>query len=159
MLLEAAAGWLMLGNTAEAFKEFQQLSPAGRESPEALVTLWDIHAHSADWNSAIATADRLIRKLSHQPDGYIKRAYALHELKRSQEAWDTLHPTSERFTDNWLIPYNLACYAAQLGRPADALKWFRRALRIGNERELRDMAMNDPDLEPIRVKIHQLVKG
>ena len=159
MLLEAATGWLMLGNASEAFKEFQQLSASGREAPEALVTLWDIHAQSADWKSAIATADRLILKLSHQPDGYIKRAYALHELKRSQEAWDTLHPASERFTDNWLIPYNLACYAAQLGRPAEALKWFRRALRIGNERELRDMAMNDPDLEPIRLKIDKLVKG
>jgi tetratricopeptide (TPR) repeat protein len=154
-LLEAATGWLMLNNTAEAIHEFRQLSPAARETPEALVTLWEIHAHAKHWHDAVSVADRLIHLLRDKPDGYIKRAYALHELKRSQEAWDTLQPIYNRFDDNWLIPYNLACYAAQLGKPADAVKWFRKALRVGDERELRTMALNDPDLEPIRAKIEK----
>jgi tetratricopeptide (TPR) repeat protein len=158
ILLEAATGWLMLGNPAEARREFEQISPKARHSQPALVTLWDIQAHSKDWPAAIATADRLIELFDRQPDGYIKRAYALHELKRSQEAWDTLQPVSELFSDNWLIPYNLACYAAQLGRPTDALKCFRRALRAGNKRELHEMAMTDPDLEPIRPKLAKLAK-
>jgi lipopolysaccharide biosynthesis regulator YciM len=109
-----------------------------------------------DWRKAVEIADRLIANMDHQPDGYIKRAFALHELKRSQEAWDTLHPISGQFTENWLIPYNLACYAAQLGKPTEALKWFRRAMKIGNERELRSMALSDPDLQPIRPKIEKL---
>lgn len=158
MLLEAAAGWLMLGNAREARSEFEQLSTSARQLPEALVILWDIEAHEQKWSDAVAAADRLIQRLGDQPDGYIKRAYALHELKRSQEAWDTLHPVFEKFADNWLIPYNLACYAAQLGRTTDALKWFRKALRVGNARELRDMAMTDPDLEPIRPNIQKLAK-
>jgi tetratricopeptide (TPR) repeat protein len=156
MLLEAAAGWLMLNNSAEALREFDQISPAGKNSPEALATLWEIYAHMRHWDKAVQTADRLIEKIDHQPDGYIKRAYALHELKRSQEAWDTLHPISNQFSENWLIPYNLACYAAQLGKTSEALKWFRRAMRIGNERELREMALSDPDLQPIRPKIENL---
>ena len=159
ILLEASAGWLMLGNAREALIEFKQISPAGRKSPEALVILWDIQAQSKDWEAAIKTADRLIEQIENQPDGYIKRAFALHELKRTKDAWDTLHPASVRFAENWLIPYNLACYASQLGRPAEALKWFRRALRSGNERELRDMALNDSDLEPIRPEIQKLVNG
>ena len=149
----------MLGNPAEARREWEQISAKARHSQPALVTLWDIQAHAKDWTAAIATADQLIELFDRQPDGYIKRAYALHELKRSQEAWDTLQPVSEIFSDNWLIPYNLACYAAQLGRPAEALKYFRRALRTGNERELREMAMTDPDLEPIRPKIAKLAKN
>lgn len=149
----------MLGNPAEALREFEQISPKARHSQAGLVTLWDIHAHSKDWNAAVVTADRLIELYDQQPDGYIKRAYALHELKRSQEAWETLEPVSELFSDNWLIPYNLACYAAQLGRPVDALKCFRRALKTGNERELREMAMTDPDLEPIRPRIAKLGRG
>jgi tetratricopeptide (TPR) repeat protein len=155
MLLEAAAGWLMLNNSAEALREFEQVSPAGRKTPQALVTLWEIYAHLREWKKAVRVADQLIQKMDHQPDGYIKRAYALHELKCSQEAWDTLHPISKEFGENWLIPYNLACYAAQLGKPSEALKWFRRALRVGNERELRSMALTDPDLEPIRHKIQK----
>jgi tetratricopeptide (TPR) repeat protein len=156
ILLEAAIGWLMLGNSVEAFKELAQVSTEAREEPEALLILWDIQAHDRNWPAAVATADRLIRRSQDQPDGYIKRAYALHELKRSQEAWDTLHPQVQQFPDNWLIPYNLACYAAQLGRSTDALKWFRKALRIGDERELRSMALEDPDLAPIRPKIEKL---
>ena len=155
-MLEAAAGWLMLNNSTEAMREFEQISPAGKKAPEAIVILWEIFAHQREWEKAIETADRLIKRINHQPDGYIKRAYALHELKRSQEAWDTLHPISEQFSENWLIPYNLACYAAQLGKPAEALKWFRRAMRVGNERELRTMALTDPDLQPIRPKIEKL---
>ena len=158
ILLEAAAGWLMLGNAAEALREFEQVSPAGRHTQPALVTLWEIQANTKDWAAAIATADRLIHQYDQQPDGYIKRAYALHELKRSQEAWDTLHPVRELFPENWLIQYNLACYAAQLGHPDDALRCFRRALRIGDERELHEMAMTDSDLEPIRPMIQKLVK-
>jgi len=148
----------MLGNAAEAMREFEQVSPAGRHTQPALVTLWEIQANTKDWEAAIATADRLIHQFDQQPDGYIKRAYALHELKRSQEAWDTLHPIRELFPDNWLIQYNLACYAAQLGRPDEALRCFRRALRIGDERELQEMAMTDSDLEPIRPMIQKLVK-
>lgn len=146
----------MLGNSQEALREFDQISPEGKKTPEALVILWEIHAQLCDWQKAIEIADRLIESMDHQPDGYIKRAYALHELKRSREAWDTLHPISSQFTGNWLIPYNLACYAAQLGKPTEALKWFRRAIRVGNERELMAMALNDPDLEPIRQKIETL---
>ena len=158
-MLEATAGWLMLGNPAEAMREFAQVSAEGRERPEGLVTLWEIHAQSKQWAEAVEAADRLIAQMRDKPDGYIKRAYALHELKRSQEAWDTLHPVSERFNDNWLIPYNLACYAAQMGREADAVKWYRKALRVGDERELQEMALSDPDLQPIRPKIEKMGKG
>jgi tetratricopeptide (TPR) repeat protein len=158
ILLEAAAGWLMLGNPAEALQEFEQISSRGRHTQAALVTLWEIQAKMHNWNAAVATADRLVQQYDQQPDGYIKRAYALHELKRSQEAWDTLHPIHERFPDNWLIQYNLACYAAQLGQPANALQCFRRALKNGDERELHEMAMTDSDLAPIRPLIEKLVK-
>ena len=118
--------------------------------------LWEIHSHRRSWNEAAAVADRLINDLPNEPEGYIKRAFALHELKRTQEAWDTLHPLSGRFEENWLIQYNLACYACQLGHPTEAIKFFRRALRFGDKRELRDMALKDVDLEPIRESIQKL---
>ena len=159
ILLEATAGWLMLGNPAEAMREFAQVSAEGRARAEGLVMLWEIHAQAKEWAEAVEAADRVIEQMRDKPDGYIKRAYALHELKRSQEAWDTLEPVSALFNDNWLIPYNLACYAAQLGREQDAVKWYRRALRVGDERELQEMALSDPDLQPIRPKIEKMAKG
>ena len=146
----------MLGNHSEALREFQQLSAKLRRRPEVLVLLWDIHSHAGRWADAVEAADRLIAQAPDQPEGYIKRAYALHELKRTQEAWDTLQPVSDRFDENWLIPYNLACYASQLGQASEAVKLFKRALRLGDKHELRDMALNDPDLQPIRSQIEKL---
>jgi len=37
---------------------------------------------------------------------------ALHELKRTQEAFDLLLPAADKFPAPWTIPYNLACYCA-----------------------------------------------
>jgi tetratricopeptide (TPR) repeat protein len=158
ILLEAAAGWLMLGNPGEAMREFEQVSAIGRYTQPALVTLWEIQAATKDWPAAAETGERLIAQFDQQPDGYIKRAFALHELKRSQDAWDTLYPMRERFPKNWLIHYNLACYAAQLGRATEAVQCFRRALKVGDERELQEMAMTDSDLAPIRPMIEKLAK-
>lgn len=147
----------MLNNPAEALRELEQLSPAGRDHPQSLLALWDIQSSQRDWEAAIVTADRLIARIPAEAEGYIKRAYALHELQRTQAAWDTLYPISERFTKNWLIPYNLACYAAQMGRTGEALDWFRRAMRLGDKCELRKMALADSDLQPIHPNIEKLV--
>ena len=44
-----------------------------------------------------------------------------------------------------------------MGREADAVKWYRKALRVGDERELQEMALSDPDLQPIRPKIEKMI--
>jgi tetratricopeptide (TPR) repeat protein len=153
--VEAAAGWLLLNNPAEALIELEQITPAQRSHPEVLLTEWEAHAHAKSWDKSIEIADRLIVIAPELPAGYIKKAFALHELMRTKEAWDCLHTLSERFFEHWVIPYNLACYACQLGRPTDALNWFRRALRVGDKKEVRTIGLEDPDLEPIRDKIKQ----
>jgi tetratricopeptide (TPR) repeat protein len=155
-LLQSVSGWLMLGNAVEASHEFAQLSPEAQDHPKALMALWDIHSSSQQWANAIKAADRLIKRAPDEPEGYIKRAYALHELKRTQEAWDTLAPVSKLFDDHWLIPYNLACYACQLGHLAEAVALYERAMRLGDKGEIRGMALNDTDLQPIRAEIEKL---
>jgi predicted Zn-dependent protease len=154
--LESASGWLMLGNAAEALHELNHLSASAKDHPEVLMLLWEIHARARRWIEAIETADGLIAQIPEQSEGYIKRAYALHELKRTQEAWDTLEPVSQRFAENWLIPYNLACYACQLGHAPEAVKLLKKALRLGNAREIRAMALEDDDLQPLRDAIEKL---
>jgi tetratricopeptide (TPR) repeat protein len=155
-ILDAAGGWLMLGNAAEAKLELEKISAKAARSPEALMLAWDIQAQAHDWQAAVKTGQSLIQQAPESPEGYIKLAYALHELKRTREAWDTLAPVGERFGENWLIPYNLACYACQLGRADEALKLLRRALRHGDREQIQSMALNDGDLQPIRPQIEKL---
>jgi tetratricopeptide (TPR) repeat protein len=154
--LQAVSGWLMLGNPDEAKTELRQIPFDRAIHPTVFLSVWEIHAHLRQWEDAAGAADFVIAMAPHWPEGYVKRAFALHELKRTREAWRCLLPASRRFSAEWVIPYNLACYACQLGREKAAVKWLERALQVGNKSRLKAMAMADPDLEPLRPSIAKL---
>jgi tetratricopeptide (TPR) repeat protein len=62
--------------------------------------------------------------------GCDQRSIALYRLKKTQEALDQLLPAAKRFPKVWSIPYNLACYCAQLGRLDECQEWFKKAMAI-----------------------------
>ena len=70
-----------------------------------------------------------------------------------QKAWDALRPAVELFPEEALVPYNLACYACQLGDPAEARQWLRKAIARGEKDEIKRLALNDPDLAVLREEI------
>lgn len=146
--LRAIEGWLELGNPGEAQAEFDQMAPALREHPELMILGARIQAGLGQWAACVAIGEKLVRTAPDRPQGWIDRSYALHELKRTQEALDQLRPAAERFPDIWTIPYNLGCYCAQLGRLADAETWLRKALAM-DAAAVWAVAMTDPDLKPL----------
>jgi uncharacterized protein HemY len=154
--VEAARGWLELNNPAEAQTELERIGGRYREHPEVLEVMWQIAARRVDWEQCAELGEKVIRAAPERVHGYIHRAYALHELKRTQEAWDLLFPQAEKFPKDTTIKYNLACYATQLGRHWEAEQWLKLAFTVGNDRELRAMALEDPDLRPIRERIAKL---
>jgi tetratricopeptide (TPR) repeat protein len=156
--LEAVTGWLMLGNPTAALEELRQIPSDRAINPSVFLAVWDVHAHLKQWTDAAGAAEFVIALAPDWPDGYVKRAFALHELKRTKEAWQCLLPASRRFTSEWVIPYNLACYTCQLGRQDIAAKWFKRALKVGDKNRLKALALLDPDLEPLRPKIAKLAR-
>ena len=147
--LTAAEGWLELGNSAEALDELSRISPAGQEHPEALELRWQIAVKGKRWDEALALAETLCKRAPKNAFGWVHRSYCLHELKRTQEAWDTLLPKADLFPEEWLICYNLACYACQLGELEQGRKWFTRALEVGEPMEINGLAASDPDLKPL----------
>ena len=110
---------------------------------------WLIHAKSKRWNDAVEVARKLVRLAPDKADTFINLAFALHELKRTEEARDILLPAVTKFPKVWTIPYNLACYAAQLGELAEARDWLAQSFRLGNAKELKSQAAEDPDLAPL----------
>lgn len=47
-------------------------------------------------------------------------------------------PVVDKFPKVWLIPYNLACYCAQLGQLDECKDWFKKAMAIDEaEKEIR----------------------
>ena len=68
-----------------------------------------------------------------------------------------LFPASEHFTDEPVSTYNLACYAAQLGRVEEAWEWLQKAIKVsGNAEHMQTMALADSDLKPLWERIRGL---
>jgi tetratricopeptide (TPR) repeat protein len=147
--LLAAQGWLELGNHLEANEELEQIAPQLRAHPDVLEVRWNIYAGQKHWNACVDIAGAIIKLAPERQDGWIHRSFALHELKRTEEAFDQLFPARERFPEVWVIPYNLACYCAQLGRLDESEKWFKQAMAIDEDLAKRT-AIDDPDLKPLR---------
>jgi tetratricopeptide (TPR) repeat protein len=146
--LEAAQGWLELGNDREANEALEQITPQLRAHPDVLEVRWQIYAKGKKWEACVDIAAAIIKLAPDRPDAWIHRSFALHELKRTQEAFDHLLPVADRFPKMWTIPYNLACYCAQLGRLDECQAWFKKAMAI-EEQTVKRVAIDDPDLKPL----------
>lgn len=154
--LKAARGWLDLNRPEEAARELAQVSAAHAGHPDVQDIRWQIHAHREEWDQALAVARELIEHDPDNPAGWIGQSYALHELKRTQEAMDDLLPVLQKFPHISTIPYNLACYACRLGRLDEARRWLNRALASASQEGIREMALKDPDLRELWAEIQRM---
>ena len=55
-----------------------------------------------------------------------------------------------------VIPYNLACYACQLGNLKEARQSLEKAFALGDSKQLKLMALDDPNLEPLWKEIGKM---
>jgi len=151
--LDAATGWLMLGNAVESWREFEQIRPEAREHPAVVEFLWHYYAHEKRWLEAVEAAGTLVEACPDEPTAWIHRSFALHELRRTQEAFDLLLPAAKHFPKETTIPYNLACYTSQLGDLPAARKWFQRVLTLAKSSAGKlqriSAALEDIDLKPL----------
>lgn len=147
--LRAAEGWLELGSHLEADAELDRITPSLRTHPNVLEMRWQVYAASKKWHACIDIAKALTTLKPNRAAGWTHHAYALHELKRTQEAFDVLFSIAARFPKNSTISYNLACYACQLGRMDEAGDWLAKAYEAGDAKEIKLRALEDPDLAPL----------
>jgi tetratricopeptide (TPR) repeat protein len=146
--LKSAQGWLELGNHLEANEELENITSEKRVHPDVLEVRWRIFAKVGKWDACVDIASAIIKLAPDRSDGWIHRSFALHELKHTQDAFDKLLPAAEKFLRVWTIPYNLACYCAQLGRLDESQAWLKKAIAIG-EQPVKHAAIDDPDLLPL----------
>lgn len=162
--LDAAQGWIMLENIPEARLEFAQISPAHRTHLDYLDTEWRLLTAELRWEASLRPAQLSVELYPKYASGWIHRSYSLHELKRTAEAWDQLLPAASSFPKEPTIPYNLACYACQLGRMERARSLLKVAVEMESDaagkRTRLEMAVTDPDLKPLWDEIQkQMGKG
>ena len=154
--LEAAQGWFELGNCIEATEELEQITAENRAHPAVLEVRWQIYAKAKKWDAALDIASTLIQLVPEHPLGLVHRSYCLHELKRSEEARDNLLRVVDKFPEDPIMRYNLACYECQLGRLEQAKNWLQKAYESGDPKKIRSMALEDPDLKPLWREIGEI---
>jgi predicted Zn-dependent protease len=154
--LRGAAGWLELGNLGEAWSEFAKIAPRQQEHPDVLELRWRLQAEAKDWTAALETAQRLVALDPKNPAGWINQSYTLHEMRRTTEARDELLAVAEEFGQIATVPYNLACYACQLGARDEAWRWLEQAIRLRGREAIKALALADPDLRPLHAAIETL---
>ena len=145
----------MLGNLVEAKAEWARIASPYRDLPEVLQVRWQICAAAKEWQTCLELAETITRLSPLEPFGWIHQAFALHELKQTEEAYRRLAAVTRKFPKEAIIPYNLACYACQMGKLSEARRWLKNAIDIGGKQKIKGMARNDPDLVPLRQEIEE----
>jgi predicted Zn-dependent protease len=154
----AAIGWLELGNVVEARTELAQISAARQEHPDVLELRWSLAAEQKRWEEALEVARALLRRAPKRSSGWLHQAYALRRVPDGgvQKAWEALLPAFDKFPKEATIPFNLSCYACQLGQLDAARDWLTRAVAVSGKEKVMAMALNDSDLKPLWDEIRQL---
>ncbi|HYG22870.1 MAG TPA: tetratricopeptide repeat protein [Verrucomicrobiae bacterium] len=149
--LSAAVGWAELGNLEEAEKDLNRVSAVRQCHPDVLEVRWTILARQQRWDPALEIARSLLKMAPSRASGWLHMAYALRRASNGglEMAWEALLPACNRFPKEATIPYNLACYACQMNLLDDARAYLHRAFIIGDLEQIREMALADPDLQPL----------
>jgi tetratricopeptide (TPR) repeat protein len=147
----AACGWLELGNRAEARAELALISTENQSHPGVLDLNWALFAAEKNWDAAFGFAQQLITTLPDEPAGWLHCAYALRRKTGGgvELARDFLESAAEKFPQEAVIAFNLACYECQLQQLDSARRWFKRACEVGEKKEIRAMALADEDLKAL----------
>jgi hypothetical protein len=84
--LEAAEGWLDLGNHREAAAELERVTPAQRGHPNVLHLRWRVHAAAGEWEPSLKIAEALTAAVPERRCGWVRRGFTLRKLNRHTEA-------------------------------------------------------------------------
>jgi predicted Zn-dependent protease len=156
--LNAALGWLGLGNAAEARAELDAIAAADQSHRAVLEVRWQVAAHEKNWREGLAVAERELAAAPEEAAGWLHRAYALRRVAGGSlaQAWDALLPAAKKFPAEPVVAYNLACYACQTNDLDIARNWLNRAIEAGGKEGIKKMALADDDLKPLWDEIANL---
>ncbi|PYM12640.1 MAG: hypothetical protein DME18_10915 [Verrucomicrobia bacterium] len=144
--LNAAVGWLKLGDLAEAKAEADQVSWLNRFHPEVFIVRWCIHSRVGKWEAARDLARIFTRLFPDRPTGWLCLSYSLYKLNRPLEAYLQLLHRIAAFPRVCAIPYFLACYAWKLGDFRGAGRWIAKFKSLGGGRKIKSGVLDHTEL-------------
>ena len=73
-----------------------------------------------------------------------------------RKAWGVLLRAAQKFQNEPIIMFNLACYSCQLKNLDEARGWLKGAMKLGGKAEMKFMALADEDLKPLWNEIREM---
>lgn len=145
--LLAVEGYLYLGMPVEALGELDQVDDAQRSHVSLLRARVRVLLYLKRWQEAELLSVASSHLHPHENEFMVQRAFALHQMKRGNEAVGVLLSAPEWIRRTGILHYNLACYEAKLGDIGTARQCIRAAVELNSA--FKRKARTDPDLERI----------
>jgi tetratricopeptide (TPR) repeat protein len=146
-LLEPFAGYLSLGMYNDANDVLENLPTQLKTHPSVLSARLDLLIKMKRWEDGVILGRSLFKLWPDECSFYVRTAFCLHEMRRTQEARQTLLEGPEALRGHAVYFYNLACYEAQLGNIAEAKRQLSIAFKM--DQNYKAESLDDPDLEPL----------
>lgn len=83
LYLEAAKGWVMLGDLKEANRELDRINPALQKHPDVLEARFAIFSKARKWVVCMELAAALLDLAPERPTAWINSAQTLHEMQQT----------------------------------------------------------------------------
>jgi tetratricopeptide (TPR) repeat protein len=145
--LSVACRYIELGMFDEAHAALREFDPRCRALSEVLSARVAIYRRPEKWKVLAIVTEKLAEWNPEEPGHLIDLAYATRRHESIQAAHGILKRAEGLYPNDAAIQFDLACYEAQLGDPAQAKVQLERAIRI--DPKFRPMALENTDLEPI----------
>lgn len=145
--LEAVDGYLSLGMPEEALKELNEAKIHDQFETATLRSRIRVLLHLKRWKDAEALSKRGISLHPEENEFMVQRAFALHQLKRGDEAAGVILSAPPWIRQTGILHYNLACYEAKLGDIALARQCLQAALELNSG--FKNNVRTDPDLRQL----------
>ena len=146
-LLDHFRGYLELGMYGEANDELENLPAEVQAHPAVQLARLELLIEMRNWPEGVTLAASLCAQWPDANEFFFRRAYCLHELKRTSEAKDILLQGPMALRQQAVFFYNLACYEAQLGSINEAKQQLQICFQM--DKAFKAEALGDPDLVPV----------
>jgi tetratricopeptide (TPR) repeat protein len=146
--LERATGYLELGLYSEVLEELSQLPDPLLLSEAALGLRVEVARQKEHWEDMLIASQTFVTQHPENAGAWVAQAFAARRAHSIDSAEKILLEARPHFPKEAIIPFNLGCYAALLGRLDDARQLVLKAISM--DPDCLALARQDPDLIALR---------
>ena len=142
--LQAAEGYLFFSLYREGLAELDSIPDFEKDDCDVMIARTRILLHLGHWRKAAQLSARGAAQHCDEDEFTVQRAFALHQLKKGEQAARVLLDAPEWIRRTGILHYNLACYEARWGNLTVARQCVQAAIQLNSE--IKKSARQDPDL-------------